>query len=86
MRIATLEADRQVRAGVVGEAGLHPFPAGTTVLDVVRAGLPAAFELGGAAREQPAVPLETVRLLPPLQPPTVRDFVEIGRASCRERV
>jgi 2-keto-4-pentenoate hydratase/2-oxohepta-3-ene-1,7-dioic acid hydratase in catechol pathway len=75
MRVATWEADGQVRAGVVGDAGLHPFPAGTTVLDVVRAGLPSALDLGAAALQQPAVPLDTVRLLPPLQPPTVRDFV-----------
>jgi 2-keto-4-pentenoate hydratase/2-oxohepta-3-ene-1,7-dioic acid hydratase in catechol pathway len=75
MRIATWEADGQVRAGVVGEAGLHPFGAGTTMLDVVRAGLPAALDLGAAARQQPIVPLDSVRLLPPLQPPTVRDFV-----------
>ncbi|MEV6493189.1 fumarylacetoacetate hydrolase family protein [Actinoplanes sp. NPDC051633] len=75
MRIATWEADGQSRSGVVGDAGLHAFPAGTTTLDVVRAGLPAALDLGTAALRQPAVPLDTVRLLPPLQPPTVRDFV-----------
>ena len=45
------------------------------MLDLVRAGLPAALEAGAAALDGPAVPLDGVRLLPPLQPPTVRDFV-----------
>jgi 2-keto-4-pentenoate hydratase/2-oxohepta-3-ene-1,7-dioic acid hydratase in catechol pathway len=45
------------------------------VLDLVRAGLPAALEAGAAALARPAVPLDSVRLLPPLQAPTVRDFV-----------
>jgi 2-keto-4-pentenoate hydratase/2-oxohepta-3-ene-1,7-dioic acid hydratase in catechol pathway len=52
---------------------LHPLPGGTTVLDLVR---PAA-----GALERPAAPGRPgraaggVRLLPPLDPPTVRDFV-----------
>jgi 2-keto-4-pentenoate hydratase/2-oxohepta-3-ene-1,7-dioic acid hydratase in catechol pathway len=75
MRIATWAADGQIRAGVVGHAGLHEFPTPTTVLDLVRSGLPAALELGAIALTRPAVPLDAVRLLPPLQPPTVRDFV-----------
>jgi 2-keto-4-pentenoate hydratase/2-oxohepta-3-ene-1,7-dioic acid hydratase in catechol pathway len=64
-----------VQAGVVGTAGLHALPERTTVLDLVRSGLPAALEAGEAAQAGPAVPLDAVRLLPPLQAPTVRDFV-----------
>jgi 2-keto-4-pentenoate hydratase/2-oxohepta-3-ene-1,7-dioic acid hydratase in catechol pathway len=80
MRFATWEAGGRVRAGVVsarpdGSAGLHELPARTTVLDLVRAGLPAALEAGAEALRGPAVPLESVRLLPPLEAPTVRDFV-----------
>jgi 2-keto-4-pentenoate hydratase/2-oxohepta-3-ene-1,7-dioic acid hydratase in catechol pathway len=45
-----------------------------TGLDLVRSGLPAALETGTAALLGPAVPLASVRLLPPLQPPTIRDF------------
>jgi 2-keto-4-pentenoate hydratase/2-oxohepta-3-ene-1,7-dioic acid hydratase in catechol pathway len=75
MRFATWEAGGEVSAGVVSDAGLHELPARATVLDLVRAGLPAALEAGGAALEGPAVPVESVRLLPPLAPPTVRDFV-----------
>jgi 2-keto-4-pentenoate hydratase/2-oxohepta-3-ene-1,7-dioic acid hydratase in catechol pathway len=80
MRFATWQADDRVRAGVVGTladgtAGLHELPARTTVLDLVRAGLPAALEAGAEALRGPAVPVDRVRLLPPLQAPTVRDFV-----------
>src|SRR5690606_31438994 len=75
MRFATWEAGGAVTAGVVSDAGLHPLTAGTTVLDLVRAGLRAALDAGSAALDGPAVPLDGVRLLPPLAPPTVRDFV-----------
>jgi 2-keto-4-pentenoate hydratase/2-oxohepta-3-ene-1,7-dioic acid hydratase in catechol pathway len=80
MRFATWEAGGLVTAGVVstladGTAGLHPLPGGATVLDLVRAGLPAAREAGTAALAAPPVPLDGVRLLAPLAAPTVRDFV-----------
>ncbi|WP_164700962.1 fumarylacetoacetate hydrolase family protein [Modestobacter sp. KNN46-3] len=75
MRFATYEQGGQVRAGVVSDAGLHGLPARTTVLDLVRAGLPAALAAGAAALDGPAVPFDAVRLLPPLEAPSVRDFV-----------
>ncbi|MGY1608946.1 fumarylacetoacetate hydrolase family protein [Geodermatophilus sp. SYSU D00700] len=75
MRFATWEDGGVVSAGVVGEHGLHALPADVTVLDLVRAGLPAALDAGLAALSAPAVPVSEVRLLPPLQAPTVRDFV-----------
>jgi 2-keto-4-pentenoate hydratase/2-oxohepta-3-ene-1,7-dioic acid hydratase in catechol pathway len=75
MRFATWEAGGVVTAGVVGEDGLHALPDGTAVLDLVRAGLPAALAAGTATLAGPAVPLDAVRLLPPLAAPTVRDFV-----------
>ncbi|MFG2937805.1 fumarylacetoacetate hydrolase family protein [Streptomyces sp. NPDC048282] len=76
MRFATWESDDRVRCGVVSDAGLHPLPDGTTVLDLVRAGLPAALDAGESALKEPAVSWDDgVRLLPPLAPPTVRDFV-----------
>jgi 2-keto-4-pentenoate hydratase/2-oxohepta-3-ene-1,7-dioic acid hydratase in catechol pathway len=75
MRFATWEVGGIVTAGVASDAGLHALPARTTVLDLVRAGLPAALEAGTVALDGPAVPIESVRLLPPLEPPTVRDFV-----------
>jgi 2-keto-4-pentenoate hydratase/2-oxohepta-3-ene-1,7-dioic acid hydratase in catechol pathway len=75
MRFATWEDGGTVTSGVVSDAGLHQLPVRTTVLDLVRAGLAAALEAGTAALDGPAVPVESVRLLPPLQPPTMRDFV-----------
>ncbi len=50
MRFATWEAAGRVQAGVVTDAGLHPLPAGTTILDLVRAGLPAALDAGALAK------------------------------------
>jgi 2-keto-4-pentenoate hydratase/2-oxohepta-3-ene-1,7-dioic acid hydratase in catechol pathway len=75
MRFATYELDGTVHAGVVAEDGLHPLPTGTTVLDLVRTGLPAALDAGASVLNGPPVPVDRVRLLPPLTPPTVRDFV-----------
>jgi 2-keto-4-pentenoate hydratase/2-oxohepta-3-ene-1,7-dioic acid hydratase in catechol pathway len=74
MRYASYELEGTTRCAVVGPQGLHPLPAGITGLDLVRSGLPAALETGRAALLGPAVPLASVRLLPPLQPPTIRDF------------
>ena len=75
MRFATWETHGRVQAGVLSAAGLHALQSGRTVLDLVRAGLPAAIAEGAAALDGPAIPLASVRLLPPLQPPSIRDFV-----------
>jgi 2-keto-4-pentenoate hydratase/2-oxohepta-3-ene-1,7-dioic acid hydratase in catechol pathway len=76
MRFATYEENGgPARAGVVSDAGIHPLPPDVTVLGLVRAGLPAALTAGERALDGPAVPLAAVRLLPPLEAPTVRDFV-----------
>ena len=75
MKLATWDHGGIVTAGIVGENGLHALPPGVTVLDLVRAGLPAALEAGTAALSAPPVPAAGVRLLPPLAAPTVRDFV-----------
>jgi 2-keto-4-pentenoate hydratase/2-oxohepta-3-ene-1,7-dioic acid hydratase in catechol pathway len=73
MRFATYEQAGEVHAGVVSPAGVHKLAG--TVLDLVRGGLPAALDAGAAALAGPAVPLDEIRLLPPLEPPSVRDFV-----------
>jgi 2-keto-4-pentenoate hydratase/2-oxohepta-3-ene-1,7-dioic acid hydratase in catechol pathway len=75
MRFATWSSAGTVTAGVVSDAGLHPLPAGVTVLDLVRSGLPAALAAGSAALSAAPVPVGSVRLRPPIDPPTVRDFV-----------
>jgi 2-keto-4-pentenoate hydratase/2-oxohepta-3-ene-1,7-dioic acid hydratase in catechol pathway len=49
-------------------------PAGTTVLELIRTG--SLHEAGAQARATgDAVPLTGRRLLPPLEPPSIRDFV-----------
>jgi len=75
MRFATYAHHGTTSGGVVDGDGLHPLPPEVTILDLVRAGLPAAQEAGTAALRGPAIPLGDARLLPPLQPPTIRDFV-----------
>ena len=75
MRFARWEDDGLRYDGVLGEHGLHPLPPVVTVLDLVRAGLPAELDAGLSEQSAPPVPVERVRLLPPLEPPTVRDFV-----------
>ena len=64
MRIVTYELDGHRRCGVVEDGAVHPLPEGTGPLTAL-----------GARPMGPAVPLADVRLLPPLEPPTVRDFV-----------
>jgi 2-keto-4-pentenoate hydratase/2-oxohepta-3-ene-1,7-dioic acid hydratase in catechol pathway len=75
MKFATVEEPGgAVRCGVVEDGMLLRLPAGTTVLELIRAG--ALHEAGARARAMgDAVPLTGRRLLPPLEPPSVRDFV-----------
>ena len=76
MRLATYDHDGERRCGVLDGDRLHPLPADVDLLQLVRAGLPALLHAGEEALDGPAGPaLAAVRLLPPLQPPTVRDFV-----------
>jgi len=67
--------DRPARAGVVSDAGIHPLPEDVTVLGLVQAGLTAALAAGAHALGGPAVPLSAVWLRPPVEAPSVRDFV-----------
>jgi 2-keto-4-pentenoate hydratase/2-oxohepta-3-ene-1,7-dioic acid hydratase in catechol pathway len=76
MRFATVERDGTQHAGVVRGGGVHLFPDGVTVLDLVRLGLPDALAAGAAVlASTTGVPLSQLRLCPPLTPPTLRDFV-----------
>lgn len=74
MRFATYEHEGEERAGVVRDGVIHPLPAGVSLLSLVEAGtLDAA---GVAALDGPGGPaVARVRLLPPLKPPSIRDFV-----------
>jgi 2-keto-4-pentenoate hydratase/2-oxohepta-3-ene-1,7-dioic acid hydratase in catechol pathway len=67
MRFATYRYQDERGSGIVEDGTILPFPRGTDLLDVIRSGTVPAT---GAA-----VPLDRVRLLPPITPPSVRDFV-----------
>ncbi|MFD4600708.1 fumarylacetoacetate hydrolase family protein [Streptomyces sp. NPDC058464] len=62
------------RAGVIRDGLIHPLPEGVTVLSLLRSG--TLGEAGATALAQaPGPRLADVRLLPPLTPPSIRDFV-----------
>jgi 2-keto-4-pentenoate hydratase/2-oxohepta-3-ene-1,7-dioic acid hydratase in catechol pathway len=73
MRLATYEYRGRRQCGVVLDAAVRPFLDGTTLLSLIHSGL------SGSAEELPplgdSIPVDGVRLLPPLEPPSVRDFV-----------
>ena len=78
MRLATFAAPDLAtpHVGVVEDDTVRAFPEGLTMREVVAAGLDAAARLADAARtREVARPLSSVRLLAPLQPASVRDFV-----------
>ncbi|MFE2070384.1 fumarylacetoacetate hydrolase family protein [Streptomyces sp. NPDC059467] len=79
MRFATYEYRSRRQVAVVEEDGtLYPLPGVTSLGGLLAAGggLPELLEAGAAMLDVPAGPhVSEVRLLPPLQPPTVRDFV-----------
>ncbi|MFD1764982.1 fumarylacetoacetate hydrolase family protein [Streptomyces lienomycini] len=79
MRFATYEHQHRTRAAVVEADGtLHPLAGNTSLTELVRSGggLPALLAAGTAALGVPPGPhVSQVRLLPPLQPASVRDFV-----------
>ncbi|MFK4065397.1 fumarylacetoacetate hydrolase family protein [Streptomyces sp. NPDC029674] len=75
-----LQPQHRTRAAVVSADGtLHPLPDTTSSLtELVRSGggLPALLDAGAAALDAPPGPhVSQVRLLPPLQPTSIRDFV-----------
>ncbi|MFJ3672694.1 fumarylacetoacetate hydrolase family protein [Streptomyces sp. NPDC090106] len=79
MRFATYEHQRRRQVAVVEEDGtLFPLPGADSLTGLLArgGGLPGLLEAGAATLDVPPGPhVSEVRLLPPLQPPTVRDFV-----------
>ncbi|MEU9269960.1 fumarylacetoacetate hydrolase family protein [Streptomyces sp. NPDC048251] len=79
MRFATYEHQHRRRVAVVDEDGtLRPVPGARSLTELIRSGdgLDALLGVGAAALGAVAGPhVSEVRLLPPLEPPTVRDFV-----------
>jgi 2-keto-4-pentenoate hydratase/2-oxohepta-3-ene-1,7-dioic acid hydratase in catechol pathway len=79
MRFATYEYRNRRQVAVVEEDGtLHALPGVSSLTGLLAGGggLPDLLDAGSAVLDVPAGPhVSEVRLLPPLQPPTVRDFV-----------
>jgi 2-keto-4-pentenoate hydratase/2-oxohepta-3-ene-1,7-dioic acid hydratase in catechol pathway len=75
MRLATYRTPLGIAAGVVSGAAVHSWPAGVTMVTAIGLGPDGLRELSEAALTRPGLPLASVTLLPPLEPPTVRDFV-----------
>ncbi|WP_416982580.1 fumarylacetoacetate hydrolase family protein [Streptomyces sp. T028] len=79
MRFATYEHQHRRRVAVVEEDGtLFPVPGARSLTELIASGdgLDALLRTGAATLDAPAGPhVSEVRLLPPLEPPTVRDFV-----------
>ncbi|WP_460774256.1 fumarylacetoacetate hydrolase family protein [Microbacterium sp. GXF7504] len=74
MRIARWEREGETREGFVIDGKAVPFPTGTTVAVLLRAGLARVPEVAASVDPATGVPVEEVRLLPPLVPAAVRDF------------
>ncbi|KRD12199.1 MULTISPECIES: fumarylacetoacetate hydrolase family protein [unclassified Streptomyces] len=79
MRFATYEHRHRRRVAVVQEDGaLRPVAGARSLTELIGSGdgLDALLRAGAATLDVPPGPhVSQVRLLPPLQPPTVRDFV-----------
>ncbi|KUO12428.1 fumarylacetoacetate hydrolase family protein [Streptomyces sp. DSM 15324] len=79
MRFAAYEYRNRRHVAVVAEDGtLHPLPGVSSLTGLLAegGGLPELLDAGSATLDVPAGPhISDVRLLVPLQPPTVRDFV-----------
>ncbi|MFI9828841.1 fumarylacetoacetate hydrolase family protein [Streptomyces sp. NPDC051913] len=72
MRFATYEYEGVEHAGVVRDGVVHPLPA--SVLELIEG--EALHSVGDEAlRRASALTVDQVRLLPPLKPPSIRDFV-----------
>jgi 2-keto-4-pentenoate hydratase/2-oxohepta-3-ene-1,7-dioic acid hydratase in catechol pathway len=71
MRFATYLYQGTERAGLVDGTLLRPLPPGVTVLGLLQSGTLLSAEPSGEA----SVPVSDVRLLPPLHPASIRDFV-----------
>ena len=73
MKLATVSLNGRTFGAVVDGDAVFELP--RTVEDLVAAGLPRALGLATPALDGKPIPLETVTLLPPLRPASVRDFV-----------
>jgi 2-keto-4-pentenoate hydratase/2-oxohepta-3-ene-1,7-dioic acid hydratase in catechol pathway len=73
MRIAAYSHAGYPRLGLLGERGVRPLPDHLTMLGLLRAGQAGRDAAAAAAGDE--IALAEVRLLPPLHPASMRDFV-----------
>jgi 2-keto-4-pentenoate hydratase/2-oxohepta-3-ene-1,7-dioic acid hydratase in catechol pathway len=74
MRFATYEHDGRVVGGVVREGRIYPLADGVTVTDLARQDFVALVSADELA-DVPGPRVTDLRLLPPIQPSSIRDFV-----------
>ncbi|WP_128376819.1 fumarylacetoacetate hydrolase family protein [Streptomyces cavernae] len=76
MKFATFVHDGKQQAGVVANDQVHPFEHSAELLDLIVEGEKCLRRAGEhVLTGSLSVPVADVRLLPPLQPPTVRDYM-----------
>ena len=76
MRIARWETPvAEPSDGFIIDDRVVPFPDGLTVADVLAQGLDAAHGIYDRVKDAAGTPLSDVRLLAPVQPASIRDFV-----------
>ncbi|QIG39200.1 fumarylacetoacetate hydrolase family protein [Microbacterium sp. 4R-513] len=75
MKIARWEAAAGVGEGFVIDERVVPFPDGQTVADILAGGRDAVHAALGRVKDEFGTPLAEVRLLAPVVPASVRDFV-----------
>jgi 2-keto-4-pentenoate hydratase/2-oxohepta-3-ene-1,7-dioic acid hydratase in catechol pathway len=75
MRLATWEYAGSRSSGVMIDGRVHAFGDGADLIDMMAAGGAGLADASDRATAAPGVPLCRVRLLPPVTPPSIRDFL-----------
>jgi 2-keto-4-pentenoate hydratase/2-oxohepta-3-ene-1,7-dioic acid hydratase in catechol pathway len=75
VRIAVFESHGTRRLGIVADSLIHSLPETVDLLAVLTASPAARAGIDAEARRRPGVPLDSVRLLPPVRPGAMRDFL-----------
>lgn len=78
MKLARWQHEGRTHDGLVEGGLVYPFIGGHTIASLVSLGLPKALEVGAltlAAATGAELSLNQVKLLVPIQPPSIRDFV-----------
>lgn len=74
VKFVTFATGAGARPGILDDDRVYPLTDAESLLDVVRSGLDEALALGREARHGASYAVADVKLLAPLEPPTIRDF------------